>query len=552
MNGTPRAYQVKGHADIWTAWREGIQNILYTLSTGGGKTFLFCMVLLDILHVPTCVIAHRKEILGQISLTLAKQGIYHRIIGPESLVRMVVRIHQEALGKVYYNSDAPVAVASALTLISWAKLGRIDAWCRSVRYWVLDEAHHCQQDNTWGRAVELFPYAKGLGVTATPERTDGQGLGRIANGVFDKLIEGPSAASLMSDGYLCRYRIICPPTTGLDLSEVRIGKDGDHVRKGLGLATRKSSIMGDVAAYYKLHAWGKLGITFAPDIETAKALTESYLALNVPAKLVTGETPEPERLQVMRDFKAHNVWQLVNVDLFDEGVDVPGVEVVSMARHSLSIIKVRQQFGRMMRPAPGKDKALCIDHVGNMLNPGWVPDADREWSLASRDKKRAKSDAQPLRACVKCLGPFSRWLSKCPYCGAAVAASSNRSAPEFVEGDLFELDEVALEQLRAGVARVDKPAHEVLANMQRAGHPYPVAKGAANQHAARSEAQEKLREIIAVWAGHRRASGHPDSDSYRKFYHENGVDVLTAQTLGRPQAEELKLKIEEQISKWLI
>ena len=93
---TPRPYQIAGETAIRDAWQSGARNVLYTLPTGGGKTFLFSSIVRG-LGTPSCVIAHRSEIIGQISLALAKNSVYHRIVGPPAMVRMVCRIHQEEL-----------------------------------------------------------------------------------------------------------------------------------------------------------------------------------------------------------------------------------------------------------------------------------------------------------------------------------------------------------------------------------------------------------------------------------------------------------------------
>jgi len=101
----------------------------------------------------------------------------------------------------------------------------------------------------WGRAVSLFPNAYGLGVTATPERLDGLGLGRHADGLMDAMILGPSMRDLIAEGSLCEYQIAIPQ------SDFSIGDDaltagGDYSRTKMRDATKSSHLVGDVVAEY--------------------------------------------------------------------------------------------------------------------------------------------------------------------------------------------------------------------------------------------------------------------------------------------------------------
>ena len=237
-----RPFQTELDANIDTAWAEGAQNVLAVSPTGSGKTVLFSHKLRQ--HRGASVaIAHRQELVGQISLSLARNGVRHRIIGPADLVkRVIVPVHMAELGTCFYDPNAPCAVAGVDTLI------RMDPtpWHLQVTKWITDEAHHVLADNKWGKACEMFPNAQGLGVTATPGRADRKGLGRHADGVFDRMVVGPSMRDLINDGYLTDYRVWVAPEV-VDVSDVPIGANGDFVQPKLRAAVHRSKkLVGDV------------------------------------------------------------------------------------------------------------------------------------------------------------------------------------------------------------------------------------------------------------------------------------------------------------------
>ena len=541
-----RDYQLQCEAAVYEAWHT-VRNVLVVLATGSGKTVLFAKIISD--HVgASCAIAHRQELVGQISLALARYGVKHRIIGPSKVIRWIIQaLHIIETGQSFYDPNAPCAVAGVDTLIR--RGGDLKHWTQQVTLCVNDEGHHVLRENKWGKAIALFPNAKTLLVTANTERADGKGLGRHADGIVEAMVEGPTMRELIDRGYLTDYRIFAPPSD-LDLNGVTIGAAGDYNRNQLKQRVQKSHIMGDVVSHYLKLAPGKLGITFATDVETATNISAKFNAAGVPAEMVCAKTPDQTRTEILRRFKLGQIKQLVNVDLFGEGFDLPAIEVVSMARPTESFNLFCQQFGRALRLLEGKQWAIIIDHVGNVQRHG-LPDAYREWTLDRRER-RSRSKVQegmiPVKTCTKCTGVYEAIYKECPFC-QHVPVPAARSAPEFVDGDLYELDPTTLAAMRGDIDKIDLPADTVRRKMERAGAPRLAAGGAAKQHRLRQEAQTVLREAIKWWAGYERAKGHPDSRSYRLFYHTFKVDVMTAQTLGRPEAELLASKINKTIGR---
>lgn len=529
--------------EIKTSVLQLLQSVRYALAvlpTGGGKTVVFSDVIKDE-PGPTCAIAHRQELVSQISIALARDGVRHNIIGPKSVVKLCVALHMAELGKSFFDPNSKNAVAGVDTLLR--RTEQLSRWMASVKLWVIDEAHHLLKENKWGKAVTLFPNAKGIGVTATPERADGKGLGSEFDGVFDDMIIGPSMRDLINMGYLTDYRIFAPKTEDLNLADVTVSKTtGDYNPNKLKTAIRRSHVIGDVVSHYLKIAAGKLGVTFATDVETATDIAQAYNNAGVPAAVVSAKTPDAERIDILRKFRNRELLQLVNVDLFGEGFDLPAIEVVSMARPTQSYGLYVQQFGRACRLLDGKEYAIIIDHVGNVQRHG-LPDAPRQWTLEPRSKRsRSVNDAIPVTACPECTAVYERIYNACPHCGFKPEPVS-RSSIEFVDGDLLELDFTTLAQMRGEIEHMDRPPVQVRAEMMSRYAPEVGVRTAVKRHVDNQEMQRALRASIAWWGGYQKAEGYSDSESYRQFYFKFGVDIMTAQTLKRKEAEALATKI---------
>jgi superfamily II DNA or RNA helicase len=533
-----RPYQQKALDEIYSAWANGATNVCVQLSTGAGKNVLFSKAIADYQGL-SIAIAHRVELVSQISLTLARYGIRHNIIAQKSAIREIVALHMAELGGNWFDPGARRYVAGVDTLI------RMDAatpWFSRVGLVIQDEGHHPLRNNKWGLAASLFPNARGLYPTATPVRADGKGLGRHADGLMDKLVIGVGMRELILMGYLTDYRIFAPPNT-LDLSSVPVTATGDFSPPKLRTEVKRASIVGDVVGHYLRIAPGKLGVTFAVDIEAATEIADAFRRAGVPAEVISSKTPDLLRSQIMRRFRNREILQLVNVDLLGEGVDVPAIEVVSMARPTQSYGLYSQQFGRALRPMEGKTHAVIIDHVNNVLRHG-LPDSPRKWSLERRER-RARSiadDIIPLRVCLNsfCLAVYPRSKPACPHCGHR-PVPAGRSSPEQVDGDLTELDPEVLARMRGDVERVDG------APRIPRGLDAIAQRAVANRHKARQQAQGKLRTSISQWAGYCKGQEMQDSEIYRLFYHRFHTDIVTAQTLNANDADALTDMITKDI-----
>lgn len=547
-----RPYQVKWNGDVRQAWLQGAQNVVGVLSTGGGKTVNVSDLLMDDPGASKAVIAHRQELVGQLSLAIARNGVRHDLIAPDDVKREISRLHIDALGRSYFAPGAPTRVAGIDTLVN--RKDELRGWGASVTKWVVDEGHHLVLDNKWHTGVSLFtnPACKGLLPTATPQRADRKGLGRHADGIADAMIHGPPMRWLIEQGFLTDYRMFCVESD-MQLLESDIGASGDYSTAKLRAAARNSHIVGDVVDRYLEFAPGLLGVTFCPDVETAAEIQAKYSSRGVPAGLLTGKTKGGVRRHTLRRFEQREIMQLVVVDIVSEGFDMPAIEVASMARKTASLATFMQQFGRTLRPMPGKGKARIIDHVGNFLTHG-PPDRPRPWTLDRQEKRGGGGGGIPLRICIPwttqdgvfnigCYQPYERTLKKCRWCGNPAPPPEGRGSPQQVEGDLAELDPAVLAALRGAIDMADMSTEQFREYLAGRHVPEIGQLAQVKLHHARQLAQTELRNAMDLWAGQRHAAGASDAEIQREFWHAFGIDVLSAMALNRADAEALRVRV---------
>jgi DNA repair protein RadD len=551
-------------------WAMGNRVVLMRLDTGGGKTV--CLSFLVNGHNGfSCVIAHRDKLVEQLSLTLARNGIRHDIIASEKTKRLIAKKHVKKLGQCFYMPGARCRVASIDTL---TRAKGLEQWAAQVTLWIVDEGHHLVKDNKWAKGVGLFtnPNCLGLLPTATPKRADGKGLGSHHDGFADVMVEGPPMRWLIEEGYLCDYKVVCPPTDMVIVGEP--GPSGDYTTAQHREAARNSHIVGDIPAHYLKFAAGMSGITFLGDVETAKEVLAAYRAAGVRAELITGDTDVDIRDRIFERLENGGIDQVLAIDVVSEGVDIPALQVGSFGRLTQSLAVWMQQIGRLLRPiyAPGYDLetregrlaaiaaskkpfALLIDHTHGFANPGLgPPDKPRDWMLDRRDK-RAKSKANddiPLRICANphedCFTPYPRIFRTCPSCRFA-PEPQGRSSPETVDGDLQLLDDATLARLRGMVVDVDKTRDAFVAEQLAKGARSAWVNGHFAAFQATTGAQRELRDAMDLWAGRLHAEGRADYEIHRAFFHSFGCDVLTAQSLEAKAASALKERIDDAVNR---
>ncbi len=419
-----RSYQDRAIDDLRSAYQSGAHAPLLVLPTGGGKTCIIAAISANAAargrHV--LILVHRRELIHQTSSKLAWVGLDHGII---------------AAG--IPPSDHAVQIASVQTLAR--RISRLD-WRPTLI--IIDEAHHATAGQ-WARILDHWPDTYRLGVTATPCRLDGCGL----RGTFDTMVLGPSVADLIFTGYLSPARIYAPPVVA-DLQGIR-SRGGDYANDQAAAAMDRPTVTGDAISHYQRLAAGQQAIAFCCNVNHAVSVCDAFKTAGISAELLLGNTPYRE--QVVADFAAHRIRVLVTVDVVSEGFDVPAASCAILLRPTQSLGLYLQQVGRVLRPAPGKEHAVILDHVGNVNRHGF-PDDPRDWSLDDRMRRSKGTPAPSVRTCPECFAAFKP-APICPVCGAQCVPIKSRVIRELA-GELQEMKRRTQQRQQQGQARTLK------------------------------------------------------------------------------------------------
>lgn len=377
-----RAYQAKSEEEILVAWQD-CQRIMFQLPTGGGKTIcvtnLIKRFILDRKRV--MFIAHREELISQAWQTFYKNKIISGIIK----------------AGVEPNWALPCQIGSVQTMTRRKALPQAD-------YFIIDEAHHCMEDNTYGKLIkEHYPNALVLGVTATPYRLGGKGFTKI----FDRLIESVQLSDLIQMGFLVplRYFVSSIP----DLSKVKITA-GDYAEEQAAAAMGNAPIVES----YLDHADGKCGLVFAVTIEHSKKIVSQYQSAGIQAEHVDASTPLDARRGILQRLREKRTRIVVNVGIATEGVDIPNIDFVQLARPTKSLSLFFQMIGRGTRAdneiikegasdehrrflisCSSKPHCIILDNAGLWAEHG-LPDQPIDWQKHFNGYKRKKKTPEEM------------------------------------------------------------------------------------------------------------------------------------------------------------
>ena len=377
--------------------------VLFALPTGGGKTVIFSYIVSNAIlkNKKILILAHRVEIVEQISKALIEFGINHGLLMP---------------GEKQTYDDVQLGMVQTIA----RRLHTI----HPPDFIVIDEAHLAVA-GTWLKVIAAFPDAKILGVTATPQRLDGKGLKLV----FDDLVIGPTVRELIEGGYLSRFDLYAPPTE-IDLSGVKT-QMGDYSVKQLEAVMDKAKITGNAVSHYQKYLNNQPAIAFCTTLKHAVHVMDQFRSSGIRSDIIHGKLNKFERSEKVRGLSNGDIQVLTSVEVVSEGFDLPVVSGAILLRPTKSLTLYLQQVGRALRPKPNGGRAIILDHVGNVHRHG-MPDEDRAWSLEGKVKKTTRGPRQ----CSQCYRVFySKPPCSDPECPMDRDPVS-KTAPKVVDGEL--------------------------------------------------------------------------------------------------------------------
>lgn len=452
-----RDYQQDLVREVRNSYKLGFKCPLVRADTGAGKTILFSYITRSAAAKKNAVLvaAHRKEIIRQISLSLAKFGVEHQVIAAPKAVRQIMVAQFKAFGRCFVNNQSTTMVGSVQTIVSRMEMIDFAVSKSSGRLMVIqDEGHHCVEDTQWGRVMDYCDKFNALGliVTATPERLDGRGLGAGFGGYADTIIEAPPMSWLIERGYLSPYKAFSTPKT-IDVSKVHT-RMGDFIASELEGVVDRPVVTGDAISEWKKHANWLTTVVFCVSVNHSIHVAEEFNAAGVPAAHIDGKIDDSVRDKAIMDFADGKIRVLTNVGLVSEGFDLGSIAQKDVTIDCLidlaptqSLVNAMQRWGRALRPAQGKI-AILLDHAGNLFRHG-LPDMRREWSLEGVTRSRkSKDDSEPdvkIATCKKCFAIHTP-SPVCPNCGFEYPVQERKL--EQAEGELVELSADQLDAMR--------------------------------------------------------------------------------------------------------
>lgn len=419
-----RDYQLLMLLEAARLMRLGYRRILIQAPTGAGKTVMAAALMgsASVLAMTSEFMVHRKELITQTSKSFEDRGLVHGFIA----------------------SKRPLDLGQWITLAGVQTLvNRLDS-ILPPDVAIIDECHHATSD-TWARVLAYYGDAYVIGFTATPERLDGRGLDEH----FDAIVKGPSVAELIARGFLSPFEFYAPEIP--DMTGIA-STAGEFNRGAAADVVDRPKVIGNIVEHYLRLAPGEQGIVFAASREHSRNIADAFNAEGVRAMHVDGSMSDDQRDYFDEAFRAGEITMGVNVDLFGEGYDVPNISYVGDGAPSRSKIKVLQRWGRALRLFPGKSRAIICDHAGNAVDRQMgLPDDDRDWSLAGREKKARSTgcndDAEPVTQCKICFRVRLSAQRVCPGCGDETAPKPRRIDQK--DGQLTKLEREAMKRAAA-------------------------------------------------------------------------------------------------------
>lgn len=449
---TLRHYQNTMVAGIRTCFRNSVKHVLAVLPTGGGKTVVFTYIAqkMSLKQKKVIILVHRIELLRQTSAALSKFDVEHGIINP----------------KYTPNFVNDVQIASVQTIIK--RLTYFAALDWKADAIIIDEAHHATA-GSWNKIIDHFsvlnPDLKIIGVTATPIRGDGQGLGVDSGGLFEEMVIGPQVQDLINEGFLVKPRIFGPPER-LDLTGIHTSM-GDYKKDELSALVDKPKITGDAVDHYKELCAGAPAVVFCVSVEHAEHVAQQFRDAGYRFYAVDGTMDDDTRKTILGGLADGSVDGVCSCDLISEGTDIPAIGCAILLRPTKSKGLYLQQVGRALRPYAGKEYAFILDHVGNTEAHG-LPYQVQNWTLEGSVKKRGGGGSDVIVRVVMCESCFMQQepAPVCIGCGHVMKKPVDNT-PKQVEGKLREITEETIQKKQAKVEQGKSQSLEALIELAK-------------------------------------------------------------------------------------
>ncbi len=370
-----REYQDRGVVDIRGAFRRGRKSIALVAPTGSGKTVIMSYISQGAQAKGNrlMILVHRQELLRQTEKALREMGVSPGIISP----------HHPS------TPEAPVQLGMVMTVVK-----------REIPFppsmLIIDEFHH-GVSQTYLELIARFPAAKILGLTATPQRLDGKGLGSIC----EELILGPTVQELIDRGFLARPIYYAPPTE-IDLSGAK-RTAGDFNKGWVEERVDRPKITGSAVEHYLKICPGVPAVAFCATVKHAENVRDQFIAAGIPAATIDGKLDDRSREDRVAALSEGRIKVLTSVDVISEGFDLPAVTTAILLRPTESLTIHLQQIGRVLRPKADGSNAIVLDHVGNCMRHG-LAEEPRQWTLEGKvGRKKAGAPVQTmLMTCPQC------------------------------------------------------------------------------------------------------------------------------------------------------
>jgi len=411
-----RPYQTKALDQIRRLIVSGKKSIMVQSPTGSGKGVMLSHIInsANIKGKSVLFLVHRSEILFQVSDYMNKYGITHGII----------KSGNEA------NYTHPVQLASFQTIIR-----RMTFFEEQFDIVIIDEAHHATAA-TYLKVIKAFKKHLIIGFSATPTRKNGMGLGNL----FDAMVQVASIQELTDLGYLAPVRYFAPVEP--DLTGVKLTA-GDYNEKQLEPVMLADGLITGIVEHWMQYGENRKTVVFATGVAHSMAIREKFAAVGVVAEHLDGHTPPELRKDIIDFFKSGHIKVIVNCQILTEGVDVPDISCVILARPTKSLPMYMQMLGRGMRVIEGKENMILLDHAGCVYEHGFVHEIT-DWHLSTttktenkKQKERTEKESRPI-TCPICNCVYTGQL-KCPQCGTIPEINQFGKDVEYIDGKLGEI-----------------------------------------------------------------------------------------------------------------